>query len=120
MIDELVSRVFATRNAAHLAHFAARGKGSFSAHMALGEFYDAIIDKTDEIVEVYQGAFGLIEDVEMVAIDPKTIRNHIFEEAQWLQDNREEISQDVSAIENLIDDLCAMYLRTHYKLKNLE
>jgi len=120
MIDELISRVFATRNAAHLAHWSVRGRGSFSAHMALGEFYDAILDKIDQIVEVYQGAFGIVEVADTQSVDPKDIKNHIFIEAQWLQDNREEISQDVSAIENLIDDLCATYLKTHYKLKNLE
>ena len=35
MIEELVSRTFAIRNAAHLAHWRAKGTGSFAKHMAL-------------------------------------------------------------------------------------
>jgi len=57
MIEELVTRVFSTRNAAHLAHWKTK---SFAEHSALGDFYDALIDGVDEIIEDYQGAFGLI------------------------------------------------------------
>ena len=52
MIEELVSRVFAIRNAAHLAHWASQ---SYSEHKALGKFYDGVIDKVDAIIETYQG-----------------------------------------------------------------
>ena len=47
MIEDLVSRAFAIRNAAHLAHWATK---SFSEHMALGSFYDEVIEKIDGIV----------------------------------------------------------------------
>ena len=57
MIEEFVSRSFALRDAAHLAHWATR---SYSEHVALGEFYDGLLDKVDTIVEAYQGCFGLI------------------------------------------------------------
>ena len=58
MIEELVARVFALRNAAHLEHWATN---SFSKHMALGSFYDDIIDKTDKLVEaVGSGKFDLV------------------------------------------------------------
>lgn len=116
MIEELVGRVFATRNAAHLAHFKTK---SYAQHMALGGFYDGLIDKIDSIVETYQGACGLIGPVTMPSVKPDGMMQHIFEESDWIAEHRDEIADDVDAIKNLIDDLVALYLTTHYKLKNL-
>jgi hypothetical protein len=120
MIEELISRVFVTRNAAHLAHWRAKGPGSFARHMALGDFYDNIIDALDKIVELHQGAFGLIEEMDPPGGKmPKDIAEHIGEEANWLQDNRSEIAGDVCAIENVVDELAGIYLTAYYKLRNL-
>jgi hypothetical protein len=60
MIEQLISRVFYARNLAHFAHWRAKGDGSFAKHMALGEFYDGVIDTIDPLVEAYQGAYELI------------------------------------------------------------
>lgn len=119
MIEQLVGRVFATRNAVHLAHWAAVGDGSFARHSALGDFYDALIDKIDNIVEMYQGAFGLIGDVSTSEVSSKEVMDHIGEEANWIEDHRDEIAGGVRAIENMLDDLTGTYLTTFYKLKNL-
>ena len=59
MIEELIAKVFAAREAAHLEHWRTK---SYAQHQALGEFYDTIIDQIDELVECYQGNFGLIGD----------------------------------------------------------
>lgn len=42
MIEQLVSKVFAARNAAHLAHWST---GSYAQHVVLGDFYDGVIYK---------------------------------------------------------------------------
>lgn len=119
MIEELVGRVFATRNAAHLAHWAAKGPGSYAKHVALDGFYNELIDKIDTIVEMYQGAHGLIGDVILPKVDPTKIVQHIAEEATWIADCRDDIAEDVDAIKNQIDDLVGHYLTSLYKLKNL-
>ena len=118
-MQELITRVFAIRDAAHLAHWAAKGPGSFARHSALGDFYDGIIDKLDGIVEAYQGAFGLIQLDLNLEITPKDLDERIKDEVNWLQENRSEIAGGIAAIENMIDDLAGLYLTTFYKLKNL-
>jgi DNA-binding ferritin-like protein len=122
VIEKLIARVFATRNAAHIAHWKAKGIGSYAKHVALGEFYEAILDQLDEIVEVHQGAFGLIDAVNFpgVTASPSGIVEHIKEEAQWLEENRSDIADGVCAIENQVDELTAIYLKSYYKLKNLQ
>lgn len=119
MIEQLVAKVFATRNAVHLAHWATKGDGSFARHSALGDFYEELISKIDNIVEMYQGAFGLINNVTVTPITPENIMEHIGEEANWIEEHRGEIAGGVCAIENMLDDLTGSYLKTFYKLKNL-
>lgn len=117
MIEELVSHVFAIRNAAHLAHWNTK---SFAEHMALGEFYDGTIDKIDGIVEAYQGWFGLIGDVPTKTITKDNIAAKIGDEAMWISQNRTKIAKNTTMVENLIDDLLGLYSTTHYKLVNLK
>ena len=117
MIEELVSHVFAMRNAAHLAHWATK---SYSEHKALGKFYDDLIDKIDSIVEAYQGYYGLIGEVRIMMMPKDRIVNTVRTELGWIQSNREKIAKKNTMIENLIDDLMQTYSTTHYKLVNLK
>jgi DNA-binding ferritin-like protein len=118
MLEQLISRTFAMRNAAHLAHWRARGPGSYAKHSALGDFYDDLIDKLDTIVEAYQAMTGeLIGVVKLDAQDTKRdILSTIKDECDWLQENREEIADNNAAIENMIDELTATYMAVIYKL----
>lgn len=116
MIEELVARVFSTRNAVHLAHWRTK---SFAEHKALGKFYEGLISKIDNIVEMHQGANGLIDNVDSQPLVGKDLIRHLTEESKWIDDNREALSGDICAIENALDDLAGLYLSTIYKLKNL-
>ena len=117
MIEELVSHVFALRNAAHLAHWSTK---SYSEHKALGNLYDDLIDKIDNIVEAYQGYYGLIGEVRIMMMPKTHMADLIRTELGWLQQNREKIAKKNTMIENLIDDLMQSYSSTHYKLVNLK
>ena len=77
MVEDFVGRMFAIRDAAHLAHWAAKGEGSFARHKALGKFYEVLIDKLDAYIEAYQGYFGLIGPVKPI---PYTRENIIRSE----------------------------------------
>lgn len=121
VIETLVATVFATRDAAHIDHWAARGPGSYARHVALGAFYTDVIAKLDAIVEAYQGAKGLIG---VVAPAPRMnigpLSAHIDKEADWIAANREGIANGVPSVLNLVDDLHATYCQTAYKLRFLE
>lgn len=116
MIKELIDRVFAMRDVAHLAHWSTN---SYAAHMALGDFYDALVDKIDGIVEAYQGQFGIVKGIKLKATMSGDIVDLIGSEAAWIARNREEIAEGNDMLMNMIDDLTALYSTTFYKLKNL-
>lgn len=117
MIEELVERVFATRNAVHLAHWKTN---SYAQHQALGSFYDDLIDKIDSIVEMYQGAFDLIEKVQTRQVSANNILNHLNSEVEWIEENMTELSGGIKAIENVLQDLSGSYYTTIYKLTHLQ
>lgn len=116
-IEELVSRVFGTRDAAHLAHWST---GSYAQHEALGDFYGSVIDHIDNIVEAYQGYFGKIGEVSRSTMTTDDVASLIADEAQLICEARSQIARGNAAIENLVDGLCETYFKTFYKLANLK
>ncbi len=116
LIEDLAARTFAARDAAHRAHWKT---ASYSAHQALGALYEALPDLIDEIVEVYQGTFGLLQPFEVHCGAVANIVRFLEDEAAWVADNRDEIANGSTAVQNLIDGLIAAYRRAIYKLKEL-
>lgn len=117
MIEEFVSRVLAARDAAHREHWRTK---SYAQHMALGDFYEALPDAIDEIVEVYQGQFGKIGDFTVQTKKVADIAAYMRDEIDWIQSVRDVIANEDPAVMNLIDGMCAIYLRALYKLENLQ
>lgn len=117
-IKQLIAKVFSSRNAFHFAHWKTK---SYAEHIAIGDLYDAIVDKIDEIVEVYQGKYGLLKNVSCPnAVAPANLVAHVKAEAKWIDDNRDTITNDCEAISAIIDELEACYLKAIYKLENLK
>jgi hypothetical protein len=114
MISELAARTFQARNVAHREHWKTQ---SNSAHVALGAFYDGVIEAIDTIIETYQGMFGRIDA--FTVEDPEAtddIVQYLQKEGDWLEENRAEIANGSTCIENLIDSLTAIYCKTIFLL----
>jgi DNA-binding ferritin-like protein len=121
-IGQLIATMFLSREMAHRAHLAATGTGSFSKHMALGEFYPAVIEIADSITEAYQGRHSLIEIPYLDAPEDyndiiKILENHLddIEELRYIAVDKKD-----TPIQNLIDEAVGIYLSALYKLKNLK
>lgn len=111
----LMMELMHVRTNAHLLHLKTR---SYAAHMALGSFYDELVDLIDSLAEAYQGRYGIINypDVpfkqEADAIMMlKTIRRYI-------DDNRIGMVPD-SELQNILDEIVALVDSTLYKLEFL-
>ncbi len=120
MIEQLIARVFYARNVAHFEHWRAKGDGSFAKHMALGTFYDDIIEALDALVEAYQGAFDLIGTIPVPDTSKSAILPLLEADAAWIEENHEKVCKGNRAVANLIDTLTAVYLSAIYKLRNLK
>lgn len=120
MIEQLISRVFYARNLAHFEHWRATGTGSFAKHMALGTFYDDVIEALDDLIEAYQGAFELVGNIPAPTDTNSDILKLLEADAEWIEEHHEDICQGNRAVANLIDTLTGVYLSTIYKLRNLK
>lgn len=115
---DFVGTLFLARDVAHSVHLNTR---SFSKHSALNEFYDEIVELADKFAEAYQGRHGLIGPITLMSAKKTT---NILE---FLQDSLAEIEKaryDVcektdTALQNIIDEIVGLYLKTLYKLKFL-
>lgn len=117
MMEELIAMCFRTRNQAHLMHWKTK---SYSEHQALGSFYDDLIDNIDKLVEACQGSKGIIGHVNLSCKDESVdIIKCLTDDANWISRNRGKIAHGVPALENILDEIVALYLTTLYKLKNL-
>lgn len=113
MIEKLVKRLFERRNEAQAQHWKT---DSYAQHEALGEYYDSVIGSLDKYVEAHQGALGRVKDI---ADGDEGVIKGIEEDLVWITKHREEIAEKVPALENLLDELCAVHMKALYKLKNL-
>lgn len=117
MIEDLISRVFHSRNLAHWTHWRT---SSYAQHKALGKFYDDVIEALDDIVEAYQGAFELVGTIPAPGKGESDILKHLETEVAWIEENHDKICKGNRAVANLIDALGDVYLSTIYKLRNLK
>lgn len=117
MITELVQRVYTDRVLSHLAHWATQ---SYAQHMALESFYSDVIDPLDDLVEDYQAAFGLIDKVTFDKFETETdCLGCLKDTVKWINKHRSDICKKVTALENILDEISGVYLKTIYKLENL-
>jgi hypothetical protein len=113
MIKELIEKVFHARNAAHIQHWKTN---SYAQHKALGHYYEDVVEQLDGFIEAYQGTFGIIGDV---AEQEKDVAKIIHDDIIWLNENRAQLAKGVPALENILDELTALHMKTLYKLENL-
>lgn len=117
MIEQLIARIFATRNAAHLAHWK---ESSGYRHETLAEFYDNLLDAIDKLVEAHQGAFDLVGDVDLEPAKVKDMVKRLEEDMVWISENRAKVTGKLQALDNILQELEGVYLKALYKLRNLK
>jgi len=115
-MGELIALLFLAREITHREHLKTK---SFAQHMALGEFYPAIIDLADQIAEAYQGCEGKILSIPYLkSTSQGSIETILKAQLKWIGEHRKGVSDETS-IQNLIDEVVAQYQSTLYKLKFL-
>ena len=114
-IASIISRAFADRTYAHMAHLKT---SSFAAHKALDDFYSDIVGLVDGLAETAQGKFGKL------SIPVGQVSSDMSNAADVLEMSLDEILKDsadckVRALCNIVDEIEGLYLSTIYKLREL-
>lgn len=116
-MDNIILQLFVIRDTAHTLHLKTR---SFAKHVALGDFYDGILDAADSIAEIYQGKYGIMtldnfQPLEKFADEVSFIRYV----ALWAESARSQINPSDTNLLNEWDTVLSLIYRTKYKLENL-
>jgi DNA-binding ferritin-like protein len=119
---ELINKLNTSSIQVHIFHWQTKKKGSLAQHMAFGEYYDAIPDLLDKLVETYQGKYSIITNFSCDGVDQykgKEESIKYFEDlASMVEKKRKSIKE--SWLQNQIDNVFDLIYGTLYKLKNLE
>ena len=115
---DFVGILFLARDVTHSVHLNTR---SYSKHVALQAFYDGIIDAADDFAESYQGRHGLIGPITLhSAKKTSNIIEFLEDSLKQIEDARYEVVDRTDmSLQQLIDNIIEIYLRTLYKLKFL-
>jgi hypothetical protein len=116
--NDFMGLLFLARDVTHSVHLNTR---SFSKHMALNIFYERIIDAADDFAESYQGRHGLIGAITLQSAKKTTnVIDFLEESLKQIEDARYEVVDKTDmSLQQLIDNIIEIYLRTLYKLKFL-
>ena len=118
-MNEFIATLFLARELAHRYHLSTK---SYSQHKALQNFYEDLLDLIDDLTEMTQGAHGLLEIP--ILTEKKSYKEALYciaDKLQYIENNRyKSYRQKDTAIQNKIDEIVAVFLRTIYKLENLK
>lgn len=113
---QFIADSMALRTAAHLAHLSSE---SYAQHVALGDFYDALLPLVDQYAEVYMGTDGRIAafpPAELPSGNPIAMLTAYGAkiDAELVEDGKNQ------ALANILAELQALASQTIYKLRYLK
>ena len=116
-IQQFLGLLFAARDFSHKAHL---NTDSFAQHMALGDFYDEIIDLADSLAESWMGRnlqkVGEIPTITAPKGEPLTVMKRLLD---VVKDSRDFTDGD-TMLSNIMDEIEQLFTSTLYKLKFLK
>ena len=111
-----VSVLFHSATVTHFMHLQTK---SFAQHMALGEYYDAIVELADKWAEAYQGCYDIITNYPKdfhLASEPVKYLTQIKD---FVDDIRKDLPSE-SQLQNIVDEIANQIDSTLYKLRFLK
>ena len=117
----LFSKLFESREMAHIYHLQVNGEqGSHAAHTALNDYYDGVLELIDDLIETYQGQYGIVDGYDVIDTNNTRTTEKLayFEElVEIVKHARQAISAEDTHLQNIVDEVVALIYRTLYKLK---
>lgn len=120
IVSEFIGALLHSATITHFMHLQAQGEGSYAKHIALGDYYDGIVDLVDGLAESIQGAYDII--IEPYSPSFGNVSSEALEYMQSLREyvrNKRTLMPQDSEIQNDIDSIATLINSTCYKLLQL-
>jgi len=116
---ELFNKLIEVRDISHQIHL--NQSETQAKHEALGDFYEALLDHFDLLVEVYQGQFGLVDNFgEFKGVEYEDHIKYFTDFATYVNSKRSEIKEEAKHLNTIIDEILIDTYKLLYKMKNLK
>jgi len=120
--EKMISKLLTSRNQVQIFHWQVIKTGSYAAHKAYEDYYSGIVGIMDDLVESYQGKYGIIKNFKTFKIEQyrngkKTI-SYFERLLDIIEENRDSV--DDSYLQNQIDTVQELINSTIYKLRFLK
>ena len=102
-----------------VAHFMHLQTKSYAAHVALGDYYEAIIGLVDKYAEAYQGRYGIITGYDVEFHKNNNPKAYVKGLLTFLDEIKSLLPKD-SDLVNLFDATVEAVTSLKYKIENLE
>jgi DNA-binding ferritin-like protein len=119
ILGEFILTLLHAATNTHILHWRTK---SFADHMALNEFYQAMPELIDAVVEAIQGRYGMLIEYPVQYYAPAATGLEELQQLKEYVDTERHLAgipQD-SEIQNLIDEISAQIDSTLYKLTFLK
>jgi DNA-binding ferritin-like protein len=98
----------------HILHWQTK---SYAEHVALGKYYEEIVDLIDQLAEAMMGKFDTTPEFPEMYIAPAATGKEQLEELkEYVEEARKDLPQD-SEIQNIIDEVAQLIDSTLYLLR---
>ena len=119
--SKFFSKLFESREMAHIYHLQVNGEmGSHAKHTALGDYYEGVLGFVDDLIEIWQGQYGIIEEYDVIDTSEtksKETIEYFNELARFIKEERKCIPAEDTHLHNIVDEVVALVYKTLYKLK---
>ena len=108
-----LGQLFQSRDIMHLTHL---GTTSSAEHKALNKCYEGLLDLIDDLIESYYGTTGKRLNIKIPASEYVNAEAHIKYIKDYVMKHRGIFGRDNTHIQNIIDEIIALYAKTQYLL----
>lgn len=115
---EFFSKLMEGKVIAHILHLQTVGEGSDARHRALETLYKTLPDLADDVIEQYQGCYGLVRFELPKFKEPKDALEYVDGLYEFIEDNRYKVC-DETHVQNSIDDICSLLAKIKFRLRFL-
>jgi len=119
MNEEVAEFVATLLHSSTVTHFMHWSTDSYAKHVALGDYYDQIIDLTDQFAEAYMGRYKQLKTFPSDFHTSEEPVKYLESMKSFVEEGRKHLPQD-SELQNLVDEIADLINSTLYKLKYLE
>jgi hypothetical protein len=112
---QFVAVLLHSATATHFLHLQSR---NYAEHVALAEYYDAIVDLADKYAEAYQGCYNIISGYPSDFALAKDAVQYLRKIKSFVDAIRKDLPPD-TALQNIVDEIVGQLDSTLYKLRFL-